>query len=107
MALRLMARIWAQPTEKRKRNFNFLRQERLCEEHTRKDNRGSVWDPLCLRYLFIQLVKSSRLSKVRCIEERSKADTVTFGALFVCLHVCLKLFKAVRIDETPKRNEFR
>lgn len=102
--LRLMERIWAQPTEKRKRNFNFLRQERLCEEHTRKDNRGLVWDPLCLRYLlFIQLEKS----KVRCIEERSKADTVTFGALFVCLHVCLKLFKAVRIDETPKRNEFR
>lgn len=36
-----------------------------------------------------------------------QADAVTFGALFVCLHVCLKLFKAVRIDEIPERNEFR
>lgn len=40
----------------KKRNFSFLRLERLYEEYMRKDNRSSVWG-----LLFIQVEKSGRL----------------------------------------------
>lgn len=33
----------------KKRNFSFLRLERLYEEYMRKDNRSSVWGLVCLK----------------------------------------------------------
>lgn len=70
MVLRLMTRIVAQSTGKKK-NFSFLRLGRLYEEHMRKDNRSSVSG-----MLFIQEEKSGRLSaseiKRRCPDWRGE-----------------------------------